>query len=77
VLHLHGDRILAFDTGAARVAGALSDLARGQGQVPGFADIIIASTARHHGLTILSRNARHFMPLGVPVLDPFVTLPPG
>jgi predicted nucleic acid-binding protein len=28
VLHLYGDRILAFDTSAARIAGALSDLAR-------------------------------------------------
>jgi hypothetical protein len=29
-----------------------------------------------HGLTILSRNLRHFMPLGVPVLDPFDNVPP-
>ena len=76
VLHLHGDRILAFDTPTARLAGALSDWARGQGQVPGFADIIIAATARQHGLTILSRNIRHFAPLGVPALDPFAALPP-
>jgi hypothetical protein len=76
VLHLHGDRILAFDTPAARIAGALSDRARGRGQAPGLADIVIAATARHHGLTILSRNVRHFAPLGVPVLDPFAALPP-
>lgn len=66
VLHLNGDRILAFDTPTARIAGALSDQAREQGQVPGFANIIIAATARLHGLTILSRNVRHFAPLGVP-----------
>ena len=76
VLHLHGDRILAFDAPTARIAGALSDQARGQGQAPGFADIVIAATARQHGLTILSRNVRHFAPLGVPVVDPFVALPP-
>ena len=75
VLHLYGDRILAFDTSTARIAGTLSDRARGQGQAPGFGDIIIAATAQHHGLTILSRNIRHFAPLGVPVLDPFATLP--
>ena len=77
VLHLHADRILAFDTPTARIAGALSDRARGQGNAPGFADIIIAATAQHHGLTILSRNVRDFAPLGVPVLDPFDALPPA
>ena len=76
VLHLYGDRILDFDTETARVAGTLSDLARGQGQARGFAGIIIAATALRHGLTILSRNVRHFTPLRVPVLDPFAALPP-
>lgn len=76
LLHLYDDRILAFDAATARIAGALADLARGQGHAPGFADIVIAATARHHGLTILSRNLRHFAPLGVPVLDPFAALPP-
>ena len=76
LLHLYDDRILAFDTATARVAGHLSDHVRGQGQAPGFADIIIAATAQRHGLTILSRNIRHFEPLGVRVLDPFLALPP-
>jgi predicted nucleic acid-binding protein len=77
VLHLYGDRILAFDTPTARIAGQLSDRARGQGHSPGFADIMIAATARQHTLTVLSRNARHFLPLGVPVLDPLGGLPPS
>jgi predicted nucleic acid-binding protein len=75
VLHLYGDRVLAFDTAAARIAGAISDRARGLGQTPGLADIIIAATAQHHGLTILSRNLRHFEALGVAVIDPFTRLP--
>jgi toxin FitB len=77
VLHLYADRILAFDTPTARIAGALSDQARGQGQAPGFADVIIAATAQKRALTVLSRNVRHFAPLGVPVLDPFTALPPA
>ena len=77
VLHLYVDRILAFDTPAARIAGGLSDRARAQGHAPGFADIIIAATAQRHGLTILSHNVRHFAPLGAPVLDPFAALPTG
>lgn len=77
LLHLYGSRILPFDTAAARVAGILSDQARAQGQAPGFADIAIAATAKHHGLTILTRNLRHFEPLGVPSIDPFLALPPA
>jgi len=75
LLHLYGERVLGFDVATARVAGMLSDRARGEGQSPGFADIIIAATALQHGLTILSRNLKHFEPLGVPALDPFATLP--
>jgi predicted nucleic acid-binding protein len=77
VLHLYQDRILAFDIPTARIAGQLSDRARGQGHSPGFADIMIAATARQHSLTVLSRNARHFLPLGVAVHDPFGELPPS
>jgi predicted nucleic acid-binding protein len=77
VLHLYGDRVLAFDAATARVAGAMSDRARDLGQAPGFADIIIAATAQRHGLTILSRNLRHFEPFGVGVIDPFKRLPAG
>lgn len=77
ILHLYGDRILVFDTPTARVAGRLSDRARGQGQAPGLGDIIIAATAQRHGLTILSRNVRHFAPLGVAAFDPFAGLPPA
>jgi toxin FitB len=75
VCHLYSDRILDFDVPTARMAGIISDRARGQGDAPGFADIIIAATAQRHGLTILSRNLKHFAPLGVAVLDPFLALP--
>jgi toxin FitB len=77
LLHLYGDRILAFDVAAARLAGRLSDLARSKGVAPGFADLIIAATAHCHGLTVLTRNIRHFEPLGLPTLNPFDHLPPG
>ena len=77
VLHLYGERILPLDTPTARIAGALSDRARGRGQAPGLADVIIAATAKSRGLTILSRNIRHFAPLCVPALDPFEALPPA
>jgi toxin FitB len=75
VLHLYGDRVLAFDTATAEIAGALSDRARSRGQAPGFPDAAIAATARRHGLVILTRNRRHFVPMDVAVIDPFESLP--
>jgi predicted nucleic acid-binding protein len=75
VLHLYGDRVLPFDAATAQIAGALSDLARSRGHAPGFADIAIAATARHHRLTLLSRNARHFAAMDIAVIDPFEGLP--
>jgi toxin FitB len=77
LLHLYGDRVLPFDAPTAEIAGALSDLARGRGHSPGFADVAIAATARRHGLTILTRNGRHFAPMDVAVVDPFENLSSG
>jgi predicted nucleic acid-binding protein len=76
VLHLYGDCVLPFDSPTAEIAGVLSDLARGRGHSPGFADIAIAATARRHDLTILTRNKQHFAPVDALVIDPFETLPP-
>ena len=75
VLHLYGDRVLPFDVAAARLAGELMDEARAAGHAPGFADIAIAATAASRDLTILTRNLRHFSPLGARTIDPFDTLP--
>ena len=34
-------------------------------------DTIIAATAQEHGFTVVTRNVRHFAPIGIPILDPF------
>ena len=75
VLHLYGDRVMPFDTPAARRAGRLMDRARATGHAPGFADLAIAATAGVHDLTVLTRNLRHFAPLDIPAHDPFRSLP--
>ncbi len=75
VLHLYGARVLSFDVPTALIAGGLSDLARGRGHAPGFADVVIGATAQRHGLTVLTRNTKHFAPLDVPALNPFARLP--
>ncbi len=77
LLHLYNDRILPLDLPTALTTGRLSDQARADGHDPDLPDLIIAATARTHNLTILTRNLRHFLPLGVPVLDPFMNLPPA
>ena len=76
LLHLYAERVLPFEVRAARIAGGLSDLALTRGHAPGFADVAIAATAKLRGFTILTRNVRHFEPLGVPLHDPFAGLPP-
>jgi predicted nucleic acid-binding protein len=75
VEHLYAPRILPLDLTTARVAGRLADRARATGHDPGLADVAIAATAEVHGLILLTRNLRHFMPLAIPILNPFESLP--
>ena len=65
VLALYGDRILPVNLSAARRWGCLAGVIGHEG-----ADLLIAATAIEHGLTVVTRNVRHFEPTGVPVLDP-------
>ena len=68
-------RILPLDLAAARIAGTLWDRARGVGHTAGFADLAIGAIARQHNLTILTRNIKHFIPLGLAAHDPVAELP--
>ncbi len=75
LLAAYGDRILPLNAQAARLAGQMSDEAQAQGRHPGFADVAIAAIAQHAGLLLLTRNLKHFQPLGVACADPLATLP--
>lgn len=75
VLHLYSDRVLPFDIIAARTAGNFMDTARATGHSPGFADLAIAAVASSRGLTLLTRNVKHFGPLHLDVINPFEKLP--
>jgi hypothetical protein len=61
-----GDRIFAIDDGTARRAGDLLGAAEARGHRPGLPDAMIAATADLQGLTIVTRNAKHFAAFGVP-----------
>ena len=66
VLTWYGDRILAVDVHTARLWGRLTAKLGHDN-----ADLLIAATALRHGLTVVTRNVRHFDSTGVEVLDPF------
>ncbi len=66
VLAVYGERILPVDLAVARRWGILSGALGHQSE-----DLMIAATALEHGLTVVTRNVRHFEPTGVPVLNPF------
>jgi len=61
-----GERMLAVDAPIARLWGELWHQL-------GFnsPDLIIAATARHYGLVVVTRNLRHFDNSGVRLLDPY------
>jgi predicted nucleic acid-binding protein len=60
------DRILPVSVPVARRWGRLSGQLGHSG-----ADLLIAATAAEHGLTVVTRNVRHFEPTGVEVVNPF------
>ncbi len=37
-------------------------------------DALLAATAKVHGLIVVTRNVKHFAPLGIPVFDPYAAM---
>lgn len=70
LLEDYSERIVEFDLKAARIAGVMTDRLLAIGKHPGVADVFIAATAEARGLTVVTRNLRHFAPIGVPSMDP-------
>ncbi|MCD4526654.1 type II toxin-antitoxin system VapC family toxin [Nocardioides sp. cx-173] len=71
VLPAFADRVLPFDLPAARILAGY----RVPEHAP-FDDALIAAVAESAGMTVVTRNVRHFEPLGVPVHDPWDTPTP-
>ena len=63
---LYVDRVLPVTAPIARRWGLLSAQLGHEG-----ADLLIAATALTHGLTVATRNVRHFSATGVQVVNPF------
>jgi predicted nucleic acid-binding protein len=69
------ERLLLIDVPIARLAAEITDANAAQGFDTDLADATIAATARHHRMTLLTRNVRHFVHAGLAVIDPFTTRP--
>lgn len=71
----YADRVLPLDAAASRVLGQIADQALAAGKHPSFPDVAIAALAKQNRLLVLTRNIRHFSPVGVACADPFERLP--
>jgi predicted nucleic acid-binding protein len=64
-------RVLDVTAPIARQAGQLRGALSLRGRARTQADMLIAATAAHHGLTLATRNERDFHDCGIAVLNPF------
>jgi predicted nucleic acid-binding protein len=71
LLELFGDRVLAFDTDAARHYAGLAVKARAAGKGFPTPEGYIAAMAAARGFTVATRDVAPFQAAGVAVIDPW------
>ena len=64
------DRILAFDSGAARIRGAILRDEKREDSPNSPADAHVAAVVRRYGLVVVTRYVRHFLGMGVELVRP-------
>ena len=67
------DRVLPFDRETAHVWADMCARAEAKGRPLAAFDSLIAATALHQGLTVVTRNERDFEPAGVQLMNPWMT----
>ena len=65
------DRILPFDSSAARAYAEIAARRRSAGRPTQPAVCQIAAIARSRGMTVATRNVRDFVDMGIDVVDPW------
>lgn len=71
LIELLSGRILSFNLRVARGWVRLQTDLRRAGHVMPWEDSLIAATARHHRLTLATRNTNDFVQAGIRVFNPF------
>jgi predicted nucleic acid-binding protein len=74
LLELFGDRVLAFDTDAARHYAELAVTARAVGKGFPTPDGYIAAMAKARGFTVATRDVAPFQAAGIDVINPWESL---
>lgn len=67
----YADRILPIDLAVTERWATMAEANRAAGRASDITDELIAATAHVHGLTIVTRNVRHFEHSGCRVLSPW------
>lgn len=67
----YADRILSIDAETTSIWGEITANAQSQGIIIAAADGLIAATALHHGLHLMTRNVKDFNVPGVFLLNPW------
>ena len=64
-------RVLSVDAAVAATWGRMCAAAEQSRRHLSVVDGLIAATAIHHGLTVVTRKTKDFAPTGAPLLDPW------
>jgi predicted nucleic acid-binding protein len=67
----YSSRVLPVDAAVAAAWGRMCAAAERDGRRVSVVDGLIAATAIHHGLTVVTRNTKDFAPTGALLLDPW------
>ena len=67
------DRVLPFDSGAARAYADIAAMRRSAGRPVAPADCQIAAVARSRRMAIATRNVRDFEDADIEIIDPWAT----
>lgn len=66
-----GERVLPLDVPVLLTWGSLVARAEAKGRPMAAIDSLVAATAAHHGLTLVTRNVQDFQAAEVPLLNPW------
>jgi len=71
-----GNRVLPINAEIAELWGAMAGQAQLRGIALAIIDGLVAATAHHHGLSVVTRNVKDFSVWGIPVVNPWETTSP-